>query len=93
MFGHKDGTANPQPGTATFDRTVWVDAADEPAWFRGGSYLVFRKIRMKTAEWDRLASAEQDRIIGRRRGDGAPLGRPRNSTPSIPRPVPPTVTR
>ncbi|MBF6238955.1 Dyp-type peroxidase [Nocardia otitidiscaviarum] len=74
MFGHKDGTANPRPGTPEFARTVWVDGSAEPAWFHGGSYLVFRKIRMKTADWDMLPLAEQDRIVGRRRGDGAPLG-------------------
>lgn len=73
MFGHRDGTANPRTETE-IDRTVWVRSADEPAWFQGGSYLVFRKIRMKTAEWDQLPLPEQDRIIGRRRGDGAPLG-------------------
>ncbi len=73
MFGHKDGTANPRPGTPEFDRTVWVDSPDEPAWFHGGSYLVFRKIRMKVADWDQLSPAEQDRVIGRRRADGAPM--------------------
>lgn len=74
MFGHKDGTANPRPETTEFDRTVWVRSADEPAWLQNGSYLVFRKIRMKTAEWDQLPRDEQDRIVGRRRSDGAPLG-------------------
>lgn len=74
MFGHKDGTANPHPGTPEFDRAVWVASPDEPDWFHGGTYLVFRKIRMKTAEWDQLPIAEQNRIIGRRRDDGAPLG-------------------
>ncbi len=74
MFGHKDGTANARPGTPEFARTVRVDAASEPAWFHGGSYLVFRKIRMQTADWDMVPLAEQDRIVGRRRGDGAPLG-------------------
>ncbi|WP_040807243.1 Dyp-type peroxidase [Nocardia concava] len=73
MFGHKDGTANPKRGTAAFDKAVWVDAADEPDWFHRGTYLVFRKIRMKTADWDMLALAEQNNIIGRRRSDGAPL--------------------
>ncbi|WP_067715174.1 Dyp-type peroxidase [Nocardia yamanashiensis] len=73
MFGHKDGTANPKRGTAEFDKAVWVDAADEPDWFHQGTYLVFRKIRMKTADWDMLALAEQNNIIGRRRSDGAPL--------------------
>ncbi|MEU2031057.1 Dyp-type peroxidase [Nocardia amamiensis] len=74
MFGHKDGTANPRAGTPEFDRAVWVASPDEPDWFHDGTYLVFRKIRMKTAEWDQLPIAEQNRIIGRRRDDGAPLG-------------------
>ncbi|WP_067472554.1 Dyp-type peroxidase [Nocardia amamiensis] len=74
MFGHKDGTANPRAGTPEFDRAVWVASPGEPDWFHGGTYLVFRKIRMKTAEWDQLPIAEQNRIIGRRRDDGAPLG-------------------
>ncbi|MGV9545909.1 Dyp-type peroxidase [Nocardia beijingensis] len=80
MFGHKDGTANPRRDTE-FDRTVWVRSADEPAWLQGGSYLVFRKIRMRTAEWDQLPQAEQDRIVGRRRSDGAPLGGAAESDP------------
>ncbi|WP_280383421.1 Dyp-type peroxidase, partial [Nocardia wallacei] len=71
MFGHKDGTANPKPGTPDFDRAVWADSPGEPAWFRGGTYLVFRKIRMRTAEWDHLPAVEHDSIIGRPGGGGA----------------------
>ncbi|GAB2664681.1 Dyp-type peroxidase [Nocardia goodfellowii] len=74
MFGHKDGTANPASGTREFADTVWVDSPAEPAWFRNGTYLVFRKIRMRTAEWDQLPTVVHDQIIGRRRSDGAPLG-------------------
>ncbi|WP_228566347.1 Dyp-type peroxidase [Nocardia sp. SYP-A9097] len=73
MFGHKDGTANPSAGSTAFDAAVWVNAPEEPEWFHGGTYLVFRKIRMSTAEWDQLSRPEQDRIIGRRRDDGSPL--------------------
>ncbi|MFD5215368.1 Dyp-type peroxidase [Microbacterium sp. NPDC058345] len=72
MFGQKDGTSNPRPGTAAFDDTVWA-RDDEPGWFAGGTYLVFRKIRMKTADWDLTGRDEQDAVIGRRRSDGAPL--------------------
>lgn len=72
MFGQKDGTANAKPDTAGFDDTVWA-LPDEPAWFDGGTYLVFRKIRMKTANWDLTTRDEQDAVIGRRRSDGAPL--------------------
>ncbi|WP_051485351.1 Dyp-type peroxidase [Nocardioides sp. J54] len=72
MFGHKDGTANPRPGTTEFDATVWA-LDDEPDWFADGTYLAFRKIRMRTAEWDLSPRSAQDEVIGRRRSDGAPL--------------------
>jgi dye decolorizing peroxidase/deferrochelatase/peroxidase EfeB len=72
MFGQKDGTTNPRVGSAAFDDVVWA-RPDEPAWFHGGTYLVFRKIRMKTANWDLTARDEQDAVIGRRRSDGSPL--------------------
>ncbi|MDR7187172.1 dye decolorizing peroxidase/deferrochelatase/peroxidase EfeB [Microbacterium trichothecenolyticum] len=72
MFGQKDGTSNPRPGTADFAETVWA-RDDEPGWFTGGTYLVFRKIRMKTADWDLTSRKEQDAVIGRRRSDGSPL--------------------
>ncbi|WP_308796355.1 Dyp-type peroxidase [Agromyces silvae] len=72
MFGHKDGTSNPRLGSAELAETVWA-LDDEPEWFAGGTYLVFRKIRMKTADWDLTARDEQDAVIGRRRSDGAPL--------------------
>lgn len=72
MFGQKDGTSNPRVGTAQFDDAVW-SLPDEPSWFRGGTYLVFRKIRMMTAKWDLTARDEQDAVMGRRRTDGSPL--------------------
>lgn len=72
VFGHKDGTSNPRTASAAFAQTVWAKD-DEPDWFAGGTYLVFRKIRMKTAEWDLTARRDQDETIGRRRSDGAPL--------------------
>ena len=72
MFGQKDGTSNPRPGSPEFGDVVWA-LPDEPAWFDGGSYLVFRKIRMRTANWDLTARDKQDAVIGRRRSDGSPL--------------------
>lgn len=72
MFGQKDGTANVRTDSIEFADVVWA-RADEPAWFAGGTYLVFRKIRMKTADWDLTPRKEQDAVIGRRRSDGAPL--------------------
>ncbi|MFC0627606.1 Dyp-type peroxidase [Kribbella deserti] len=72
LFGQKDGTANPRPGTAAFDDAVWAHG-DEPAWFAGGTYLVFCKIRMNLPKWDTSTAREQELAIGRRRDTGAPL--------------------
>lgn len=72
MFGQKDGTSNPRAGSPEFGEVVWA-LPDEPGWFDGGTYLVFRKIRMKTANWDLTARDKQDAVIGRRRSDGSPL--------------------
>jgi deferrochelatase/peroxidase EfeB len=73
LFGMKDGTANikAEDGEA-MDRFVWVDGG--PAWMRGGSYLVTRRIRMNLEVWDRSALQDQERTIGRRKYSGAPLG-------------------
>jgi deferrochelatase/peroxidase EfeB len=74
LFGFKDGTANILADDAAALRThVWVSGGDGPAWLAGGSYLVARKIRQTIETWDRLRLAEQERTIGREKGDGAPL--------------------
>ncbi|MDX2398278.1 iron uptake transporter deferrochelatase/peroxidase subunit [Microbacterium algeriense] len=74
LFGFKDGTANilADDAAALADH-VWVAADDEPAWMTGGSYLVARKIAMLIETWDRVRLSEQDTIIGRDKGEGAPL--------------------
>ncbi|MFK0241264.1 iron uptake transporter deferrochelatase/peroxidase subunit [Microbacterium sp. NPDC090281] len=74
LFGFKDGTANilADDTTALTDH-VWVSAKDDPVWLAGGSYLVARKIAMLIETWDRVRLSEQDSIIGRDKGEGAPL--------------------
>ena len=73
LFGMKDGTANiKSEDTAAMDEYVWVD--DGPAWMRGGSYMVTRRIRMMLEVWDRSSLADQEETIGRQKYSGAPLG-------------------
>jgi deferrochelatase/peroxidase EfeB len=73
LFGMKDGTANIKAeDTDAMDEFVWVD--DGPAWMRGGSYMVTRRIRMNLEVWDRSSLGDQEETIGRQKYNGAPLG-------------------
>jgi deferrochelatase/peroxidase EfeB len=77
LMGFKDGSLNPGPavpgGPNDVETVVW--AGDEgPAWMRGGSYLVTRRIRIALEHWDRTDVDFQEQVIGRRKPDGAPLG-------------------
>jgi deferrochelatase/peroxidase EfeB len=75
LFGFKDGTANLKAeDVAALRRHLWVQPGDGPDWMTGGSYLVTRKIRMVIETWDRAPLAEQEAIVGRAKGTGAPLG-------------------
>jgi dye decolorizing peroxidase len=73
LMGQVDGTNNPKPADADFERRVFVPAEGEPAWMAHGSYAVVRRIRMLLDDWERLALREQEAVIGRRKSDGAPL--------------------
>ena len=72
LFGFKDGTANILADDAdALGEHVW--AGDDAGWLAGGSFLVARKIAMKIETWDRVRLSEQESIIGRDKGEGAPL--------------------
>lgn len=77
LFGFKDGTANLKAeDPALLDAHVWVPSSTAHAkhgWLAGGSYLVARRISMRIETWDRTSLAEQERLIGRTKGDGAPM--------------------
>jgi len=75
LMGFKDGTNNiVVEDTGALDDHVWVGGKDDPAWMRGGSYLVTRRIRMMLEIWDRSTLADQELTIGRNKQEGAPLG-------------------
>ena len=75
LFGFKDGTNNLKAEDPDLLRDhVWVGQDDGPAWMVGGTYLVARRIRMHIEVWDRTSLVEQETLIGRRKGSGAPIG-------------------
>ena len=79
LFGFKDGTANlKSEDPAAVNANVWVD---DGTWLSGGSYLVVRKIRMIIENWDRTRLEEQQRVVGRNKGEGAPLSGGSEFTP------------
>jgi len=74
LMGFKDGTNNPRiSDPATMNKIIWV-GAEGPDWMRGGSYVVFRRIRIALEHWDRMKVAFQEETVGRKKYSGAPLG-------------------
>jgi deferrochelatase/peroxidase EfeB len=74
LMGFKDGTMNSNiHPPSNLNETVWA-SQEGPAWMRGGSYLVYRRIRITLEHWDRLAPNLQEQVIGRQKLSGAPLG-------------------
>jgi dye decolorizing peroxidase len=87
LMGQIDGTNNPKPTDSTFDARVFVPAKPDtakgqPAWMAGGSYAVFRRIRMLLDHWDQQTTDRQEQVIGRRKDTGAPLSGGTVSTPA-----------
>ncbi|WP_250302282.1 iron uptake transporter deferrochelatase/peroxidase subunit [Streptomyces sp. A 4/2] len=79
LMGQIDGTGNPKPSESDFDQRIFVPDGDgkgagaQPEWMAGGSYAVVRRIRMLLDDWEKLTVAKQEKVIGRRKKDGAPL--------------------
>ncbi len=76
LIGHHDGTANPSPNSDLAQQLVLSTSTSEQAWMRGGTYGVFRKIRLRLGPWHSTPAAEQDRVVGRRLVEGSPLSAP-----------------
>ncbi len=74
LQGFKDGTNNLHGDDAkAMSRFVWVGDDEPQRWFRGGTYLVARRIRMLIETWDRTSLGDQEATIGRSKVTGAPL--------------------
>ncbi|MEU6984027.1 iron uptake transporter deferrochelatase/peroxidase subunit [Streptomyces sp. NPDC046324] len=79
LMGQVDGTGNPKPSDPDFDQRIFVPAgggtgaSGAQEWMAGGSYAVVRRIRMLLDDWEKLSLERQERVIGRRKSDGAPL--------------------
>ncbi|MFD3331245.1 iron uptake transporter deferrochelatase/peroxidase subunit [Streptomyces sp. NPDC058700] len=75
LMGQVDGTGNPKVTDPDFDRRIFVPAGatGAEAWMAGGSYAVVRRIRMLLDDWEKLTLDRQEKVIGRRKSDGAPL--------------------
>ncbi|MGK9464918.1 iron uptake transporter deferrochelatase/peroxidase subunit (plasmid) [Streptomyces sp. G6] len=81
LMGQVDRTNNPKPTDEDFDRRIFVPADGNPGWMAHGSYAVVRRIRMVLDDWERLSLTEQEKVIGRRKSDGAPLSGGTETTP------------
>lgn len=75
LMGFKDGTDNirAEDGEA-MEEFVWAQPADGPRWMAGGSYLIARRIQILFDVWDATSLEGQERVVGREKLSGAPLG-------------------
>ncbi|UUN28849.1 Dyp-type peroxidase [Streptomyces sp. FIT100] len=69
LLGFLDGIVVPRTGRE-LDQEVWLSA---PARVRGGTVSVVRRLRLDVPRFLAQDLAQQERAIGRRREDGAPL--------------------
>ncbi|WP_367129827.1 MULTISPECIES: iron uptake transporter deferrochelatase/peroxidase subunit [Streptomyces] len=75
LMGQIDGTNNPKTSDPGFPAKIYVpeDRSGTDEWMAGGSYAVVRRIRMLLDTWENLSLERQEKVIGRRKSDGAPL--------------------
>ena len=83
LMGFKDGTDNIRAeDNDAMEKFVWVQRGDGPTWMEGGSYLILRRIQMLFDVWDATSLEGQQRVFGREKLSGAPLGE-RNEYDSV----------
>lgn len=91
LLGFKDGTSNLDAADdGRMRRNVWAAASDGAAWMAGGTYQVYRRVRIQVRAWDATALSEQHLVIGRVKRSGAPFGGVREFDTVAPSELPPT---
>jgi deferrochelatase/peroxidase EfeB len=74
LQGFKDGTNNLKgDDEEQMKQFVWVGSDEPQSWFRNGTYMVTRRVRMFVEAWDRDELGDQQNVIGRFKDNGAPL--------------------
>ena len=70
LLGFSNGIGNPSVDNEdAMQRSVWV--GDEgPAWMRGGTYMVVRRIRFAIEHWVHMSQAYQESALGRYKHPG-----------------------
>jgi deferrochelatase/peroxidase EfeB len=74
LMGFQDGTENiVVQDPAAFNAFVWAAEPSSPAWMRGGSYQVARRIQIALSLWDQTNLDGQQEAIGRDKVNGTLL--------------------
>ncbi len=74
-LGFKEGTSNIDPGNPVHAGLLWTqDNGVEPGWAAGGTYMVIRLTSIDEGAFLAMNTHDQERVIGRRKSDSAPLG-------------------
>ena len=78
-----EGMPNP-PVTdlKTLAEAVW-SGDDGPAWMRGGSYVVTRRMRFALEHWDRMPTEYQEKAVGGGKYHGDPMVNPHGAGQGI----------
>lgn len=77
LMGFQDGTANIKAEESeALAKFVWAGEPGSPAWMRGGSYLVARRIEIALGLWDETGLSGQEQSIGREKLSGKLLPHP-----------------
>ena len=71
LMGFYDGISNPD---RLVNNSIWINGDEKGNEFENGTYMVFQKIEHDLKEWNKLATHEQEKWVGRSKATGLLLG-------------------